>query len=344
MKQFSPRIIVYTLILFFISACSDDNKIVSQDNTEAADLKSAPPIVTVNDKAMEQAELDRQINKILNSAKGRIPADQTDKFKASIQVKIINNFINRTLLEAECDKLKIEVTKKELDDKFNEYMKRLPKDMDLDATLKQAGLKMKDLNDNISFELQIEKLVALKSKNQPIPTEPEIKEFFDKRFNKHPNNPKKVHARHILIKTDSKDNETVKKEKKDKIKNLRKKLLQGADFAEFAKENSDCPSGKAKGGDLGTFARGRMVKTFEEAAFSQKVNEIGPVIETRFGYHIIQVLEIIEAKTKTLEESRDSIVNTLNMKQKNKITQDLIARLKESAKIDYADAYKPKVK
>jgi peptidyl-prolyl cis-trans isomerase C len=309
----------------------------------AADLKAAPPVVTVNGKAMEQAELDRQINRILNSAKGKIPAEQIDKFKASIQGRIINNFITRTLINEECDKLKIEVTKKELDDKLNEYMKRLPKDMDLDAALKQAGLVRKELNDDIRFNIQFEKLVALKTKDQQAPTESEINKYFDtksKRFNI----PAQAHARHILIKTDSKDNETIKKEKKDKIIKLREKLLQGADFAELAKENSDCPSGKARGGDLGTFPRGRMVKAFEDAAFSQKVNEIGPVIETRFGYHTIQVTEIIEAKTKTLEESRDNIITTLNRGQKNKITRDIIAKLKESAKIDYADAYKPAVK
>ena len=309
----------------------------------AADLKASPPVVTVNGKAMEQAELDRQINRILNSAKGRIPAEQIDKFKANIQGRIIDNFITRTLIKEECDKLKIEVTKKELDDKLNEYMKQLPKDMDLDAALKQAGLERKELNDDIRFNIQFEKLVALKTKDQPAPTESEIKKYFDtnsKRFNI----PAQVHARHILIKTDSKDNETIKKEKKDKITELREKLLQGADFAELAKENSDCPSGKARGGDLGTFPRGRMVKAFENAAFNQKVNEIGPVIETRFGYHIIQVTEIIEAKTKTLEESRDTIIKAINQKQKQQITRDLITKLKESAKIDYADAYKPAVK
>ncbi len=87
-----------------------------------------------------------------------------------------------------------------------------------------------------------------------------------------------------------------------------------------------------------------MVKAFENAAFSQKVNEIGPVIETKFGFHIIQVTEIIEAKTKTLEESRESIIKKLNQQQKNKITRDLMTKLKENAKIDYADAYKPTVK
>ena len=309
----------------------------------AADLKAVPPVVTVNGKAMEQAELEKQINRILNSVKGKIPDDQTDKFKANIQGRIIDNFITRALIEEECDKLKIEVTKKELDDKLNEYMKRLPKGMDLDAALKQAGLERKELDNDIRFNTQFEKLVSLKTKDQTAPTESEIKKYFDTNSKKF-NIPAQVHARHILIKTDSKDNETIKKEKKDKITELREKLLQDADFAELAKENSDCPSGKARGGDLGTFPRGRMVKAFEDAAFSQKVNEIGPVIETKFGFHIIQVTEIIEAKTKTLEESRNSIIKILNQNQKQQITRDLITKLKENAKIDYADAYKPTVK
>jgi peptidyl-prolyl cis-trans isomerase C len=309
----------------------------------AEGLKNVPPVITVNGIVMEQAELDQQINKIIDSAKGRIPAEQTDKFKASIQGKIIDNFVTLTLIKAECNKLKIKVTKKELDDKLNEYTKRLPKGMDLNAALKQTGMGMKELNDNIKFGLQFEKLIALKTKDLPAPTEAEIKEYYENNSKKF-STPAQAHARHILIKTDSKDNETVKSEKKAKIDSLRVQLTKGEDFAKLAKENSDCPSGKAKGGDLGTFSRGRMVKPFEDAAFNQKVNDIGPVIETRFGFHIIQVLEINEAKTKTIEESRDNIVNNLNMKQKSKITQELITKLKESAKIDYADAYKPKVK
>lgn len=76
--------------------------------------------------------------------------------------------------------------------------------------------------------------------------------------------------------------------KRVKLEAVRKQLLAGADFADMARTVSECPSAK-KEGDLGEFSRGKMLKEFEDAAFSQAIGEIGPVIETRFGFHIIKV-------------------------------------------------------
>jgi len=77
-------------------------------------------------------------------------------------------------------------------------------------------------------------------------------------------------------------------EQRKKANALRQQLLGGADFATLAAANSDDAS-KKNGGDLGQFARGRMIKPFDEAAFSQAVGAIGPVVETPFGFHIIKV-------------------------------------------------------
>lgn len=88
----------------------------------------------------------------------------------------------------------------------------------------------------------------------------------------------KIHCAHILIKTE--------KEAKTVLEMLKK----GEKFANLAKEVSLCPS-KKRGGDLGTFTRGKMVKEFEKAAFALKKGQISPVIKTKFGYHIIKRLE-----------------------------------------------------
>ncbi len=86
--------------------------------------------------------------------------------------------------------------------------------------------------------------------------------------------------------------------KRNVADDLRKQLLAGADFATLAQAHSDCPS-KRSGGDLGEFKRGQMVPDFDAAAFSQKVGVIGPVVETKFGYHIIKVAAHTPAKAAT---------------------------------------------
>lgn len=89
---------------------------------------------------------------------------------------------------------------------------------------------------------------------------------------------KEIRASHILVKSE------------EKAKEILEELNNGADFAELARKQSICPSSK-KGGDLGYFTRGKMVKPFENAAFSLKKGEIGGPVKTEFGYHIIKVTD-----------------------------------------------------
>ncbi len=85
----------------------------------------------------------------------------------------------------------------------------------------------------------------------------------------------KIRASHILV------------EKQSQALKIEAELKAGADFRELAKKYSTCPSGK-RGGDLGQFGRGQMVKEFEQAAYALKVGEISEPIKTQFGYHIIK--------------------------------------------------------
>ena len=84
-------------------------------------------------------------------------------------------------------------------------------------------------------------------------------------------------ACHILVKT------------KDEAERLKVKLDAGADFYQLAKKHSTCPSGK-KGGDLGEFRPGDMVKPFDKAVFNGPVLKVQGPIKTQFGFHLIKVL------------------------------------------------------
>ena len=99
-----------------------------------------------------------------------------------------------------------------------------------------------------------------------------------------------VRASHILLMYEgsaSSSADRSKEEAAEQIGELRAQIEAGASFADVARDNSDCPSG-AQGGDLGMFGRGQMVPEFETAAFSMEVGELSDVVETAFGYHLIQ--------------------------------------------------------
>lgn len=90
--------------------------------------------------------------------------------------------------------------------------------------------------------------------------------------------PDKVHCAHILVKSES------------EAKAVLERLKKGERFGAIAQQASRCPSAE-RGGDLGTFTRGKMVKEFENAAFALKKGEVSGVVKTQFGYHIIKRLE-----------------------------------------------------
>ena len=90
--------------------------------------------------------------------------------------------------------------------------------------------------------------------------------------------PNEIHCAHILVKTEK------------ETQAVMERLERGGKFANVAREVSLCPSGK-RGGDLGTFGRGKMVREFEEAAFALQKGQISPIVKTKFGYHIVRRLE-----------------------------------------------------
>ncbi|MFA6001516.1 MAG: peptidylprolyl isomerase [Thermoleophilia bacterium] len=83
-------------------------------------------------------------------------------------------------------------------------------------------------------------------------------------------------ARHILV------------DSEDRCEELKKQIVEGADFAEVAKQNSTCPSGK-QGGDLGEFSPGQMVREFDEVVFSGDLGTVHGPVKTQFGYHLIEI-------------------------------------------------------
>src|SRR5205814_1617067 len=123
--------------------------------------------------------------------------------------------------------------------------------------------------------------------------------------------PEQVHASHILLKTDGKNEADVRK----KAEALLAQVKAGADFGALAKKESEDEGSKANGGDLGFFARGRMVPEFEMVAFSMQPGQTSDLVRSQFGFHIIRVIEKKAAETRPLQEVRAQIQDQLSQQQ-----------------------------
>ena len=123
--------------------------------------------------------------------------------------------------------------------------------------------------------------------------------------------PEQVRARHILFRLEESANEADEAKARERLTAAQKRLSEGADFADLALELSDDPGSQGQGGDLGFFARGAMVKPFEEVAFSLEPGVVSEPVRSPFGFHLIRVEEKKAAHVVPFETAREQIAREM---------------------------------
>jgi peptidyl-prolyl cis-trans isomerase C len=146
--------------------------------------------------------------------------------------------------------------------------------------------------------------------------------------------PEQVKARHILIKVPFGASEEAKNKAMKKAGDILWWLKDGEKFETLAEQYSEDPATKKTGGELGYFPRGRMAKPFEKAAFSMKPGEISQVVETDFGYHIIQVEDRKEAVVMPFEEVKDLIGKKMKDSRVSKAVEEFVKNAAEEAGLE----------
>jgi peptidyl-prolyl cis-trans isomerase C len=158
-------------------------------------------------------------------------------------------------------------------------------------------------------------------------------------FDKHKAEFEHVKASHILIRVKGSSaparpgqKDLTDEEALAKAQEIRKKLVDGADFAATAKAESDDVGSGSKGGSLGTFGHGQMVPPFEQAAFSLPLNQISEPVKSQFGYHIIKVEE---RTSRTFEEAKPDLEKQLGPQ----MTREALDNIRKQAQVNLDDAY-----
>ena len=294
------------------------------------DLKKESPgdvVISVNGKELKRSELQDKLRYKLNLQKDRIPADQRQHVQEGIKKQLLENFILRTILADEADRRNIVATQDEIESETRQIRSRLPSGKKLEDYFRENDIR----NEDIALGIKINKLVRLEVGQNAVPTPKEISRFYNEHKQRFTTG-ESAHVRHVLLAINARDDDETRAAKKAKIDDIRKQLIEGADFAQMAALHSDCPS-KTRGGDLGFINENQTVKLFEQAAFSQKVHDIGEVISTEYGHHIIEVIERRPARTVALEDVRESIVRYLEQQRETDAFINMTARLRQSAEI-----------
>jgi len=213
----------------------------------------------------------------------------------------------------------ISVTDAEIDGKINEIKQRLS-DQQLGDALKQQGMSQQDLRD-----LMREQLIVKKAVDQNLKlSDAQMKDYLAKNHALL-DQPKQVRARHILVSNLTTANV------------IEAKLKSGGDFAALAKQFSSDPGTKDKGGELGFFTQGAMVKEFSDVAFGMKVGAISQPVHSPYGWHIIQVEEVKPASVATLANSEQKIKDQMLSSQEQTAVPAFIDKVTNGAKLTVSD-------
>ncbi|WP_226672219.1 peptidylprolyl isomerase [Rossellomorea aquimaris] len=206
----------------------------------------------------------------------------------------LDTLIAEKIVKLESEKKDLTVKDSEIDKELENIKGQYDSEDAFNEALASSGSNLDSVKENIKTYLLTEKLL----KDRVSITDDQIKEYFDANKDSFAQE-ERVEASHILV-DDEKTAEEVKK-----------KLDDGGDFAELAKEYSTDTSNAESGGELGYFGKGEMVQEFDDKAFAMKKGEISEPVKTEFGYHIIKVTGKKEAKEAVLDDHKDEIKDIL---------------------------------
>jgi len=293
--------------------------------------ESSKKVAIVNGIAIVQLDLDRGMEGVIQR-RARTGAPMDEAQMKAIQMDVLNNLINRELLNQESKKQKIAVTDEQVNDRLSKIKQRFKGDAEYKEMLTKMKLTEGQIKTQLKEDLAIQALIDKQIVEKINVSEQDAQAYYDT----HPEafkQPELLRASHILVTVDPKADPAKKEEARKKIESVQEKLKAGGDFAALAKELSDCPS-KEKGGDLGYFAKGQMVKPFEDAALALKPGETSGIVETQFGYHIIKLAEIKPEGIVPYAEVKDQLSQGLKSEKVKAELDSYLAGLEKSAKIE----------
>jgi len=246
---------------------------------------------------------------------------------------VLDDIIGNRLLFQDLQRQGKAATAAEVDQQLASIRAQFNSDADFDKALAARGFDRARLKRDILESVTVQKWVTGTVVPSITVSEADLQKFYQLNES-HLIEPEKVHARHILLRVEQGATPEVKAAQRTKIDEIRAKLAGGADFAAVAQESSDDKASGARGGDLGWFHRGQMVPEFEQPVFALQLKKLSDVVESRFGFHLVEVLEKEPQQKIPFDKAKERLANMLKQRQLEEKVRSRINELGAKSKIE----------
>ncbi len=294
--------------------------------------------VTVNGVDIKESQIETRLAPQLQKMATQLPPTFIEQYKKQLRQQVLEGMIVEQLLDKKVKDSNIVVTDEDVIGHLEKTAAQQNLSLsDIKEMMEARGQSFDEAKQRIKKGMAYQKLMDIQWAGKINVTEDDAKKYYSENAKQL----EQVRASHILIKPRTADPNAdpnqAKAAAKAKAEDLLKQIKDGADFAELARANSDCPSSK-QGGDLNFFARGQMAPAFEEAAFALKPRQVSDAVETRFGYHLIKTTD---RKNDTFEKAKDDIIKMLTQNKQGDFAEGYVASLKADANIVYPPGKEP---
>jgi peptidyl-prolyl cis-trans isomerase C len=302
----------------------------SQSESAPANLDA--PVARVNGVPITRRELknaERATEMMLARQGQRVPPELRKRFERDV----LEQLIQRQLLLEEGKQLKLPDLEERVDIQYKTLKAQYVTSDAFEEALVANQITTNDLVESIREGIILREVIAQKVDSQVTVKPNEAKKFYDENQDLF-RTPELVKVSHILVRVPPDASDEEKSKKRAEIEKALARVKAGEEFADVAQAVSEDIVTALRGGDLGYFARGSMDPEFEKASFETKVGELSPVITTRFGYHILKVMDRRPEEIATFEDSRQQIEALLRAQRRQEVGRAHLEDLQKAAKIE----------
>ncbi len=339
-QRFHTRRWMWLASLVLATACGAGDPETPPGPAVAADAVNLPTVdpvpevlpaivARVNSYDLTKEELERAVRSAEIQAGQALPT----QFRDQVYRSVLDRLVSFHLLVQESETLSIVVDEAGVDARIETIRATFPDDEAFETQLDSWETTIDALREETRRDLLVERVLeseVLPGIDVDVETTREFYEQHAAEFTEGGG----VEARHILIGISPDASDREKTEARDRADSLRLDVEAGADFAELARTQSEDPGSAANGGDLGTVVRGQTVPAFEAALFALEPGDLSDVIETPFGFHVIQMVGREAERTVPFAEASVQIREFLVEQEQQARVAAFIEELKAKSNIE----------